>query len=352
MICNICESSSISKLNLDAHFFPTYSSIPEFHNYDNFYCDNCCIVFMSPQPTDEQLALFYNSDYRLSPYAITAENKVVDMPVQFPISTLSFQRFKSFYDIIKTVSHQRPDVIPKATDNVIDYGGYQGMFLYAFHQIFGSDCVVYDYNEKGIDFAKNSFGFSNSLVANNILEDSFDKRFKFVTLVQVLEHIKYPVQFLNHVHDNVITEDGYIYIEVPNLFGFPLSDPVHVFSYSIDSISYLLNKCGFEILNIYTDGYPSTNDLWDNNERKIVLIACKSDQITTPIPASISKKEIEGRMRLSYNKKSWGILGSEIKKILRQLITFLKDFVIFTLLEKFFPAKVTTIKQKIKSFFK
>ena len=71
-----------------------------------------------------------------------------------------------------------------------------------------------------------------------------------------------PNKFLEHIKNNVLSDHGYIYIEVPDINNTHFSDPTHCFTYGKESLKYVLEKNDFEVLlievhNIY--GYVDEN---------------------------------------------------------------------------------------------
>lgn len=59
------------------------------------------------------------------------------------------------------------------------------------------------------------------------------------------------INILNNLRNNILTTDSHVFIEVPNLFGSPLNDPVHIFTFTKQSLSFMVNKFDFEVLDIF-----------------------------------------------------------------------------------------------------
>jgi len=274
--CDICGCSEGKKIDFSFFFFPTVSHWPGLHEYDNFICKTCGVVFVYPQMTDEKLIDFYNTIYRESPYAFHIENKLIDTPIKIPGSGVSLQRFKTFYKTLTKNAKKNQELIPEEDDVFIDYGAYQGIFLHGVSSAWGCKCIAYDYNEKGIEFAKKHFGFTESVIANDIYKDVFGKRAKYISLIHVFEHLRYPHDFLRHIKDNVIEENGFLYIEVPNIYAYNLGEPSHFYSYSKNTLSKCLRLNGFHILDIYTTGYPPPHTPWlGHSELASIICLCK-----------------------------------------------------------------------------
>jgi SAM-dependent methyltransferase len=97
-------------------------------------------------------------------------------------------------------------------------------------------------------------------------------KFSVVTLNHVLEHVDEPEALLKYLQACLHIE-GILYIEVPNSDSWllrmadlvfrlkgknwssrlsPMHPPYHKYGYTKRSMRYLLNKCGYEIINIKT----------------------------------------------------------------------------------------------------
>tara|TARA_B100001175_G_C19482426_1_gene627892 strand:- start:734 stop:1801 length:1068 start_codon:yes stop_codon:yes gene_type:complete len=242
--CNICEYEKLILVDFNNIFLRTESKNKNVHDYKNFICKNCGVLNQSPQMSEEQLSKYYNSDYRNTGHQLTFNEKVIDFPLKFDQTGISFQRFHYFQKIIEKTNL---DIFKK---NILDFGSYQGSFLYACKKFYDSYTIGYDYNDEGLKFSKNFLEIDEVFKTKDIYSDLFPKKIKICTLIHVFEHLGNPNKFLKHVHKNILEENGYIYIEVPDIQSSHYSDPTHCFTYSQDSLKYVLEKNDFEILYI------------------------------------------------------------------------------------------------------
>jgi SAM-dependent methyltransferase len=95
-------------------------------------------------------------------------------------------------------------------------------------------------------------------------ELSFEKKFDIITMNKVIEHIKDPASIIGQIK-KIIHKNGILYIEVPDSFSFEKEGDKseafgtgHHMVYNPDSLFYLMNKCGFEVLNLDRITEPST----------------------------------------------------------------------------------------------
>jgi 2-polyprenyl-3-methyl-5-hydroxy-6-metoxy-1,4-benzoquinol methylase len=339
MTCGICQSECVP-LDVESFLFPATSYAPEFHEYENRICTGCGVVSMHPAPDEERLAEFYNTTYRRGGDAIEVGGRLLDTPVDFTVGGKSLARVKTFHDVISANASRVPELVPSAEDTVIDYGAYQGMFLYGVSQLWGCRCIAYDYSESGIDFARRAFGFTESRVAKDINSDVFAESVKFVTMIHALEHMRDPVRFLTHVREKVLRKDGFLYLEVPNLFGIPLCEPVHFFTYSEDSLRFLMARCGFEVLDVRVHGFPPVQDFLARNDMQNLACLARPAQVsqTGAVPPGIDVKAIRRDLRRHYVRHGSGAITRQFRTALRETAAFAYYLVFVGLLERISPA--------------
>jgi hypothetical protein len=350
--CDICGCTEGKRINFNLLFFTTVSHWPNLHKYDNFICKRCGVVFVYPQMSEKRLVEFYNTIYRESPYSLHIEDKIIDTPIKIPGSGVSLQRFKTFYDTIKRNSDKIRDLVPREEDVFIDYGAYQGMFLYGVSSIWKSKCIAYDYNAKGIEFAKNHFGFTDSVVGKNIYNDVFGKRAKYITLIHAFEHLRYPTKFLRHIKSSVLDNNGFLYMEVPNIYGYNLGEPSHFYSFSKDSLRNCLQSCEFQILDLFTTGYPPPHTPWLGHSDKINIVCLCRPMPSNQVP---NLKEYDANVISSNIKRSWQRLS--LIAVRKQLAIVFEEFsrllyyCIIICLEKIFPKIALSLIKISKRLF-
>jgi len=255
--CDVCGSHEFYPLDFDVQILETRSSMPELNDYVNQICATCGAITPYPQPSIGRLVEHYKTSYRESDYALHTKNGPIEPPLQIPWSGISFLRFQSFYDAVERLKSHNPDLVPGADDFMLDYGAYQGLFLYAAGQAYGCKGIAYDFNEAGLKFAQQALKLEEARLSEDIYADGFDTKVRFISMIHALEHLQYPRKFLEHVRENVILEGGYFYIEVPNATHYPLSEPRHYYSFTAVNLSYLLSRTGFEVVETWLSGHPS-----------------------------------------------------------------------------------------------
>lgn len=354
MNCRICGSKTLHRLDIQSFLFPSISYDTNFHEYKNYVCNGCGVVSGQPEPAEESLRERYSTSYRQSPDALELDGKVIDTPIDMSFCVRSLKRVRNFHKIIENNKSRYHDILPTEDDTIIDFGAYSGMFLYGVSQLWKCNCIATDYNKGGIDFAKKVFGFMDSCVVKDIYTDTFSKKISYATMVHSLEHLRQPVQFLEHLRTNILDENGYLYIEVPNLYGIPLCEPLHFFTYTRESLTYLLQRSGFKVIEIFENGYPPTPQFKGYNDvQNLVCLACPIDgQATLHLP-KVNFLEIRKDLRKNYLHHSRLSVVRQLKKSLREFLKFLYFFLFAVILEKFSPSLMmwaaTLIRARKKS---
>ena len=262
--CSLCnESFAVKEINFG---YPTFSNWEnKFYPLSRKYvCAHCEYSFVYPSPSEEDLAKFYDSTYR-DIKEVVSKDCTAHLPIEMAWSENSFLRAQNFVNIIN-----ESDIKLKKDLKHLDIGGYQGLFGWALSKIYSSNPLLSDYSGDGLAFASKYLGMK--VIKQDILFDEIVEKFEIISLVQVLEHVTNPVKFLLDIREKLIANDGYIFIEVPNIYKFPLTDPAHLSDFSKNSLITILKNTGFEAIKIKTHGYPQLEN-FDNFEHTISVIA-------------------------------------------------------------------------------
>lgn len=100
-------------------------------------------------------------------------------------------------------------------------------------------------------------------------------KYDLVTLVHVLEHIEDLKGFLYSLKTK-ITEDGHLFIEVPDAAAFRTHrkdhddfNSCHVYSFDMGVLYYLLTTCGYDVIHAHRITYK------DRNLKRLLVVAGK-----------------------------------------------------------------------------
>ncbi len=161
-------------------------------------CLSCGLLFSSPIPTDEELVHYYTKNYRL-------EYKGARQPARRNI----LRNFR------RAVGHLRqyPEIW-KGSGRVLEIGAGGGEFLFLLSQL-GLEVQGIEPDPSYAAFCRNEYQLNveaQSLQAAHFPPRSFNR----IRFHHVLEHLNDPVKSLCRIA-NWLTDDGLLWIEVPNI---------------------------------------------------------------------------------------------------------------------------------------
>jgi SAM-dependent methyltransferase len=215
-------------------------------------CSNCQLIYQNPRPTLQEIGAYYPENYE--PYQ--------DVIADHRSSWLLIKAYNYGYQ-------KRMSAVTtwKKGGCLLDIGCASGGFLnYAQSS--------YRWVTKGVEISGTAAAyardhnhldvFSGTLEEANYPAGSFDA----VTMWDVLEHVHDPLNTLTEIY-RVLKPGGIVVSRVPNggswdahLFGefwAGLDAPRHLFVFTHQSLSALVEKAGFNILALNTSGgnYPA-----------------------------------------------------------------------------------------------
>jgi SAM-dependent methyltransferase len=223
-------------------------------------CQKCSLHFLSPQPSFEELAPYYPSDYAPyeKNYQVFAENKLINFFRKFKNKTKSKSDFARPTPTIST------KVLDTSIKNVLDFGCGGGSYLLwiqANHpnwKLYGFDIATNaELSElgKGIVIIRGDI----ELLEKHIPKGSLD----IINLANVMEHINNPLETLRTLC-TYLKKGGEFIIEVPNIdsikfkiFGKYLSNldiPRHLYHFNKETMSKICEKIGLTVKNVQLTG--------------------------------------------------------------------------------------------------
>lgn len=197
-------------------------------------CTGCGLVFSCPIPTEEEIAAYYATKYRLE-YKGTARPKLKHI---YRAGMRALKRLPIVEELVAPASR------------VLDIGSGGGEFVYLLqscgYDVHGIEPDVgygtHSMNEYGIDVTLEPYD------STRVVEDSFD----LVTANHVVEHLRDPLNVFQGVH-RALVKDGHFVVEVPNvesMYHTPSNKWhfAHVFNFNRDTLENLGRRAGFEIV--------------------------------------------------------------------------------------------------------
>jgi 2-polyprenyl-3-methyl-5-hydroxy-6-metoxy-1,4-benzoquinol methylase len=210
-------------------------------------CKDCETVFTNPRPSMELLRSFYTS----SEYVKHLNENV------FPV-TENIRRQKIFVPRAKRVI-ELCRRYKSATKNLMDVGAGFGTFCeeVASLNIFDEIIAV----EPSPDLAKTCARRGIKVVQSPI-EEVESESVSVITNFELVEHLYCPREFIMSC-SQILQRNGLLILTTPNIKGFdlltlgPMSDNIggdHLNYFHPESLTCLLQDCGFEVLEMLTPG--------------------------------------------------------------------------------------------------
>lgn len=250
MNCTLCASNKIKEIK---------TRIRNAHDSEMkvYECFSCGVHFLYPYNVPE-LETFYDGEYRKEysgSYYYTDEKMEEFFEKSLPEAKVRVLRLREYL---------------KSSDDILEIGCGLGYYLSVVSRWVGC-CYGVELDTRSSNYAR-KLGFQ---VENSV--DSFDMKFDKAFMFHVLEHIPNPVDYLKELKSK-IKDDGILFIEVPNnsdilLQGYDIKEfkdfyyqAAHIFNYNSKSLSYVLEKAGYEFKLKYIQRYDLSNHInWLKN---------------------------------------------------------------------------------------
>jgi 2-polyprenyl-3-methyl-5-hydroxy-6-metoxy-1,4-benzoquinol methylase len=201
----------------------------------------CGFIMVNPTANDENRDRFFSAEYESwTNVLLTPEEELVDT-----------KKFRYGLEFIEGHTGGNKGLI-------VDIGAGTGLFLEVAREA-GWKVSAVEYNQKAVE-AIRSIGievFDKALEEGIYAPDSVD----IVTIWEVLEHINDPNEFIRGIR-NILKPDGLLFICVPNINALvtrilheksrTFGGSAHVNFFSIETLSRLLTKHGFQVLETDT----------------------------------------------------------------------------------------------------
>jgi SAM-dependent methyltransferase len=196
-------------------------------------CQQCGFVCYTPRPEDGDIA---------RKYSYLAENRSTQHEISEDLAS-DEQRSVDLYARIEPY-------LPTKKASILDFGGGKGRLMHAF-LTHGHRCYLIDYPSetlRGIQY-----------LGSRLDEIPPGLKFDLIICSHVLEHLADPLTVVRALRD-YLEPNGVAYIEVPleiwRKAPLPVEPVTHVNYFSVDSVSTLFERAGYEVMTckdgIYT----------------------------------------------------------------------------------------------------
>jgi SAM-dependent methyltransferase len=243
-------------------------------------CVDCGLVFTNPMPTEEQQAKYYADEGPYRAHKVeAAEAKRRERKKSGPRPTTKAPRARDL--LLDALNPYIPVNAPPPGAKVLDFGCGDGKMLNRLQDA--------GWETFGIE-PSTSVAFTRH---HRLTEPPQDRRFDFVILHHVLEHVRDPLEILKQL-GGATREGGRLFISLPGLdtlpvhgnFKYCLDGRKHLMCFSEACLTSLLARAGFaptatirskELDAALTDGQPL----------RLRLIATRTSSPVDPPPAPL-----------------------------------------------------------------
>lgn len=210
---------------------------------ENRICQDCGLVYQSPRMTEGEMAVYYQAEYRRTYQGV--EGPIVrDLAVQ----TARAQSLLGFV---------RPHIA--FIDRCLDIGCSTGLILQYLRDHYGCQPVGI---EPGDAYRAYAQGQGLTVYTSlDELEKAGENCFSLISMSHVLEHLPNPVGYLSHLREKLIEPDGWLLIEVPNLYAHDSFEVAHLVAFSPHTLQEVLRCSGFIVVKIEQHGRPNSQIL-------------------------------------------------------------------------------------------
>lgn len=213
-------------------------------------CSKCDTLFINPRPTSEQLSEFYTNGQAVSfwsNYVFPATEKIRIKNIFIPRAQLIAKLLRKHH--------------VKYINSAVDVGAGYGTFLDVARRLKLAKKFIAI--EPAGESAKKCEERGFEVIKNMVEDINIEDRFDLVVNFELIEHLFDPKLFVQHC-GKLLRKDGIFIVTTPNIAGFDLSvlgiisdnisGPTHLNYFNLSSLSHLLEKNGFEVLETLTPG--------------------------------------------------------------------------------------------------
>lgn len=215
-------------------------------------CDACQVAFWDPMPTEAELSRIYEGERYYGRTRGGDEHRPSYL-------------HEAYREEVWRSSEERLALLPAGMKGrMLDIGCGTGEFLARARER-GFDVEGLEVQAFAAEAARARYGLTVHVgtVESAALPAG---RFDVVSLFHVLEHLRDPVRFLSASVRPLLSDDGFLLLEVPNLDSLDfwllrdrwlhLSPGEHVWQFTRDGLARMLARSGFEVLDRRTPHGP------------------------------------------------------------------------------------------------
>jgi len=236
-----------SCINCSSNDFKHVMEVNDFsitkEDFNLSQCSNCGFLFTQDAPSESEIARYYKSEDYISH---SDTNKGLINKIYHIVRKIMLSKK---YKLINRLPGDK---------NILDIGSGTGYFLNFMKQK-GYDTMGIEVDENARSYGKEKFQL-NILPPEDFINGSIDRKFSFISMWHVLEHISDPNKYMQIIH-NLLTNDGYVIIALPNNSSYDAAHyknywagydvPRHLWHFTPDTLEQFAQKSGFKLVKMH-----------------------------------------------------------------------------------------------------
>lgn len=274
----------------------------------NVICKGCGLIRIDPRMSQADYDEFYEKDFfeYLNPF--TRPHYV---------NTIEKTTDPNF--VTETEKHTIPFILPfvKEKGKVLDIGAGFGQVLYLLRKLKGVEIAGIEPDPGSRGLAKDKIGIelSSERIEDFLPREKAEgKKYDYIHLEQVFEHLLSPLETLQGIHD-ILEKEGVLYIGVPGMYNYAVTpdrffELAHTYGYTPAVLKKFAEQANMKIIKV-------KNPLSSNLE---VLMA-RSDSSYKEAPHDVTKQGTNWKVTRNriLGRRYYYLTRSKIKNILVSL---------------------------------
>ena len=222
-------------------------------------CNNCGVEFLNPQPSNNELKKYYNSNKYYSLKKIDKDS--YKLKLKLFLYQLYYTKNKNYFCklLFSPIKFMIRSTVIKSNIKILDIGCGAGQFLFEM-----KSCGLRTFGIEVGDFDKSE---DLNIRNTNLIDAKYPNNyFDLITMNHVFEHLNNPHQILKEIR-RILKVKGIFIIGVPNtkslankIFGknwLAYDIPRHLLNYSDELLINILKKHKFKIKSIRYNSRPN-----------------------------------------------------------------------------------------------